>query len=219
MKCSKLVSYTVALVFCCYFTLSIQADNTTGIILQGCVKSDNQIICPSSKDYTYSESRLLYYRNNIINKTPFNRAKMLFNKGIKYENKGNLNVAKMYYYKSIEECPRFVEAHTNLGSLLLCLGEYDKAIIILNKVLELTPDYHAMVYNNLGLAYEGKKDLNNAIKYYELSINLAPEYALPRNNLATVYIKLKKYESALYELKQVNKIAPELISSSIKKYL
>ena len=65
--------------------------------------------------------------------------------------------------------PNFAEAYNNLGTVYLCLNEYDQALKQFNKVSTISPDYFPMLYVNTGIAYEGKKDYLKAIEYYKTS--------------------------------------------------
>jgi tetratricopeptide (TPR) repeat protein len=77
----------------------------------------------------------------------------------------------------------------NLGSRYLAIKEYDAAIGNFNKSIELFPQ-ESYVYNNLGLAYMGKGDLDQAIHFFTIAIAInsvssdteAPRYYYGRAN-------------------------------------
>lgn len=52
-------------------------------------------------------------------------------------------------------------------------------------------------YNNLGVSYYDKGELEKAIKYYKRSTELNPEYENPCNNLGVVYIELGRQIKAI----------------------
>ncbi|MEW5820281.1 MAG: tetratricopeptide repeat protein [Cyanobacteriota bacterium] len=185
------------------------------LILRGCVERDNQTVCPSSMEEDFSDNRLLYY--SYKNKKVIEQAKSFYNKAVKYEKEGKINFAEMYYKKAIELLPNFVEAHTNLGGVYICNKNYDMAIYEFSVVGRLTPDYFPIIYNNLGLAYEGKGDTQKAEEFYTLAINLDPNNAMAHNNLASLYIKMKLYDEAIYHLKIVNRLSPGFLSENIVK--
>jgi tetratricopeptide (TPR) repeat protein len=180
-------------------------------LLRACAVKEADQFCPSLSDEKLSDSQVLFYVYN--HKESFEKAKKLFNQGVRLEEKGELRQAKFYYLKAINVFPEMVEAYLNLGSVLLCLNEYDNAIYITNRALKLSSNYRSILYNNLGLAYEGKKDFVKAIDYYELSINLNPQSAMAHNNLATLYLRLRQYDKAREEINIVKSLSPELASN------
>ncbi len=68
------------------------------------------------------------------------------------------------------------------------MGEYDKAISILEKEIELDtmPDIH-YIYKTLGDVYYIKEDIGKAISAYEKAIDIRPSYARPYINLGELY--------------------------------
>ena len=68
------------------------------------------------------------------------------------------------------------------------LGEYDKAISILEKEIELDTmsDIH-YIYKTLGDVYYIKGDIEKAISAYEKTIDIRPSYARPYVNLGELY--------------------------------
>jgi tetratricopeptide (TPR) repeat protein len=56
------------------------------------------------------------------------------------------------------------------------------AIFYFTKATDCDPGYY-QAYNNLGLAYETKGDIENAKKYYGKAIDANPEFQLAKDNL------------------------------------
>jgi tetratricopeptide (TPR) repeat protein len=72
--------------------------------------------------------------------------------------------------------PNHVESLSNIAIVHLLDQEYDQALVLLLKALELAPqDY--IVLGNIAQAYKLKGDKKNAIKYYELVIEYGEEGA------------------------------------------
>jgi Flp pilus assembly protein TadD len=57
-------------------------------------------------------------------------------------------------------------AHSNLGALLLMVGQIDEAEATLARAVELAPD-HAQAHYNLGLAYLQQGQLSRARQHIE----------------------------------------------------
>ena len=75
-------------------------------------------------------------------------------------------------------------------------GEYDKAISVYKKALEIQPENRTILIN-LGLAYEAKNDFNEAIKQYSEAIKANPKDDMAWVNLGNVLQKKEDTKNAL----------------------
>ena len=64
------------------------------------------------------------------------------------------------------------ETHHKNGLALIMDGEYEEAIVELNKAIELDPEY-ADAYYNRGIAYDKSGEVAKAISDYEKCIELS----------------------------------------------
>ncbi len=71
-----------------------------------------------------------------------------------------------------------------------------KKLLLLNKALEIVPDYAAAI-SDKGLVYMNLHDYKEAYKYCINALELEPYIGLLRLNLAKVYADQKKYDTAL----------------------
>ncbi len=78
-------------------------------------------------------------------------------------------------------------------------GNYDKAIVELEKVIELEPD-NADAHTNLALAYFKNGDYENAAAAWSKVIKFNPDEAAPYYERGVSYFNLKKYEQAIEDL-------------------
>lgn len=78
--------------------------------------------------------------------------------------------------------------YNNLGYWLNQAGRYEEAVAVLQKGLELHPDYVKM-YMNLGIALSGLNRLNEAIAANREALELTPDNPKIANNLATLYLR------------------------------
>jgi len=69
---------------------------------------------------------------------------------------------------------RFLFAYNNLAQLYFEQKEYEKAIEIYQKYLEISPQNLNVLYN-LGIIYYTKKDYDNAISSFEKILEIQPE--------------------------------------------
>lgn len=75
------------------------------------------------------------------------------------------------------------------------VGDYDRAIDCLQKVLAITPD-HAMAQYNLGTAYFMKNDFQQAEFWLNKVIEASPQYIAAHLKLGQAYVADKKPEKA-----------------------
>ena len=97
----------------------------------------------------------------------------------------------------IEKSPRKARAYNEYGLHVLDAGDYEKALRLLSRSIELNR-YQPQVYVNMGLAYERMNLLEKAIATYEMAIFVEPNDPTPYYNLGVVYYnRLKERERAL----------------------
>ncbi|MBI3134005.1 MAG: tetratricopeptide repeat protein [Bacteroidetes bacterium] len=106
-----------------------------------------------------------------------------YNKGIFYQNRGELDEAFSCYRELHHIDSTWADPYYNEGYIhLLMTEQIDSAVYFFNKAVELDPQYY-QAYNNLGLAYEKKGDLTNARLYYTKAVEINPDYKLAKDNL------------------------------------
>jgi len=69
------------------------------------------------------------------------------------------------------------ETHHKNGLALVLDGEYEEAIVELNKAIELNPEY-ADAYYNRGIAFDKSGEVAQAISDYEKCIELSDDLEL-----------------------------------------
>ena len=94
-----------------------------------------------------------------------------------------------------------------LGSLLLMLGEFDKAEEVYLVLLEQTTSRRekAVYYNQLGTARQQKSDWQKALEYFQKALDIEekvlspddPSLGATYNNMGTVYRNMREYTKAL----------------------
>ncbi len=129
-------------------------------------------------------------------------AKVLNLAGITHLALRNYPEARKYFEKSyrIDQDPA---SALNLSSTLISLNQMKKARSILAKLLKYNADYPFMerVYHNIGLTFHRQGDLVRAEKFYKKAIVQNPNYYLSTIQLAHVYQKLKRDQTAIQTLK------------------
>jgi tetratricopeptide (TPR) repeat protein len=113
--------------------------------------------------------------------------------------KGDAKGALPAYEAAVELAPGNTEYRTNLGNLLTQLGQTDRAIEELKRVVE-SPGYNrpeAWIY--LGGAYVNAKKYQDAIAALDKSLDMAPDVAQTHAYLAWAYFGLKDSENFVKE--------------------
>jgi len=118
-------------------------------------------------------------------------AEQIFKESIKYHNDitiyGNLGLCymRMDDYQRAEEAfkyaiyldPQSSKAFSDLGLLYFQKGNYNGAIEQWGKILEIDPDFseNYIILTNLGVVYEKKEMLDEALEYFVQALQLVPE--------------------------------------------
>lgn len=106
-----------------------------------------------------------------------------YNIGMFHQTRGNVEEAITAYQTLNELDSSWADPYYNQGYIHLLVTEnLDSAIYYLTKATDYDPNYY-QAYNNLGLAYETKGDLENAKKYYGKAIEANPDFQLAKDNL------------------------------------
>lgn len=98
-----------------------------------------------------------------------------------------------------------MDAHLCLGAVYFEIGELDKALKELKKAEILTSDKEALgaIYNILGQTYYRKRDLDNALFYFNKVLLIARKLgyknveAAQLNNIANIYADKGEFEKAI----------------------
>jgi tetratricopeptide (TPR) repeat protein len=86
--------------------------------------------------------------------------------------------------------------HNNAGVMAYHNGQYEKALELFRKAVEIEPAM-TEAYNNLGLAYTETNDAKRATEAFRKAIEIEPELAAAYNNLGYVFYRLGSYDEAI----------------------
>lgn len=89
-------------------------------------------------------------------------------------------------------------ANWYIGDALLKKRDYDGALAVLNKALELDPN-NATVLNSRGLAYSSKGDEDRALADYDLALQGRPNFPAPYNNRGLIFLRRGELQRAYDE--------------------
>jgi serine/threonine protein kinase/tetratricopeptide (TPR) repeat protein len=112
----------------------------------------------------------------------------------------------------VEKYPKEKGAFVTLGISYSSRGTFDKAIVDLNKALELDPNY-GEAHNELGYAYLRMGDYSKAVEHLKIYVSLSPGEANPLDSLAEAYFDMGRLDEAIANYKETLKINPDFDSS------
>jgi len=93
-------------------------------------------------------------------------------------------------------------------------GEYQKALVALNKAIELDPGF-AIAYSNRGWSYIGLEQYEQAVADCTEAIELDPNLGLAYSNRAWAYIELGQYEEAITDYDRAIELDPNLLTREV----
>lgn len=122
------------------------------------------------------------------------------------------------YETDMQTNPDAFDIQNNYGVELVRLGKYDEALPHFLRSIELEETWR-FPWNNAGVVYEQKGDLEQAKKYYMESIKRG-KYYLGFENYANVLIKQGRYKEAQSFIEQALRYLPQNERlNSMKEYL
>ncbi|MBD3196406.1 MAG: tetratricopeptide repeat protein [Candidatus Lokiarchaeota archaeon] len=94
----------------------------------------------------------------------------------------------------------------------------DDAINYYNReVINDRSDY--LAWNNLGVAYMGKKNRKNAMECYKKAVELNPKYYIGMYNIGAVYYECQEYEKAIEFFDKALEINPDCGEAKLDRHL
>lgn len=133
--------------------------------------------------------------------------------GYLYEQVGKEEKAAREYEQVLKSDPQNLYALNHLGLMQFKLGKLDEAENLLRKALKIDPDCSHVdnknVHNYLGLVYEEKGDIGEAIAEYRESIRLNPDDLWARKHLGSLYEDHGRYYEAQLIYLEILEIDPD----------
>ena len=130
------------------------------------------------------------------------------NRGITYEQKGDVDAAIRDYTKAIELNPQSTNGYNNRGITYGQKGDVDAAIRDYTKAIELNPQYTNAYYNR-GVTYGQKGDVDAAIQDFNKAIELNPELTQAYNNRGVAYMDKGEFTPAIQDFSKAIDLNPQ----------
>jgi TolB-like protein/class 3 adenylate cyclase/Flp pilus assembly protein TadD len=129
---------------------------------------------------------------------------------------GMLYLFKRQHEKAIAAAERAVvinpngaDAHCFLAYILYMSGKHDKALLFYKKAFELNPIPPSWYYEMLGETYLIMEQYEEAISYFNKTLNIEPNSIFSHVGLVVAYTKIGKLEKASFEISEVYRIDPD----------
>jgi protein O-GlcNAc transferase len=120
---------------------------------------------------------------------------------------GRLDMAEQIYREILRVEPAHAEALYLLGVLAGQSGKYQQAVELLGEAARATDN--PVVHLNLGGAYIGLGNLQEAIACYRRALNLQPEYAEAYYGLGRAQVGLRRLDEAAASLRHALRLKPD----------
>jgi len=150
------------------------------------------------------------YCDFVLSFTP-NDIAFIHNKGKALCLIGRLEEGIKLFDQVLKLKPQDIESHFNKGLALNELRKYDEAIESFEKSIlfnqKSSPTYdkvqHAQSYNGKGMSLAQKKDLNNAIKFFNLALSIDSENLGAINNRSVAQHELGMFDESFKGYNQI----------------
>ncbi|MFH1776954.1 MAG: tetratricopeptide repeat protein [Candidatus Omnitrophota bacterium] len=204
----------------CIFMIIFLAYSYKTIARNKCWKTE-AILWAETVNHPLASTRAHYNLANIFKNAGYNEeALKLYQYIVDIENKkcqksfALINTYKKQYKLSkIDEHKKMIswrndiiaKAKISQAEIYQSLGKLDKAIILLEEAIKLSPKLYES-YNNLGIIYFIQGKIDHAQKLYSKSVKLNPDFAQGYYNIGLCYLKDEDFQQArLYFKKAVEK--------------
>lgn len=131
----------------------------------------------------------------------------MLEKALEHLKKKELPQAKVILEKLLQEEPNHAEARYNLGMIYTELGDPQRAVGTLSKLLELK-DCGSNVYVALGFAYSRMGNYSKAKELFLDALKMDPDNPYAHRNIGGLYGKENDHEKAIKHLEQALRINP-----------
>ena len=132
--------------------------------------------------------------------------------GLAYEAKRWHRKAKEAYEKAIEINPNYSDAISNLSGQCRLTGEFDRALILAMKSVNLPSPVIALDYVRVGTAYQSLTEYDKAeewyIKTFEIEPGLTWNTSIAYERLAEIYLLQGNYQKARNQIQKMLSFDP-----------
>lgn len=107
-----------------------------------------------------------------------------------------------------EKYPKWKRVHFELALYHEHRGEYDEAIALLNKALELDPNY-GYALNQLAYEHSYKNEYDKALEYFRRYASVSPGDANPFDSMGETYFRMGRLDEAIQKFEEALEVKPD----------
>ncbi len=141
-----------------------------------------------------------------------NKLKKILNSAKLAQNSGKLVHASRLYEEFLQIMPDYLPVLSNLGTIYVELGNFDKAEKLLKRAAQIDNKNIYILYN-LARLYHIKEKYKEAKQLYEKIVKHNPNFGHAWNNLGLIFKALGKLPEAITAFKKATKLLPNYAPS------
>jgi len=131
----------------------------------------------------------------------------LSEKGFEEYNQFNYVTAISYFDRAIVLDTNNYKAYNGKGIALCFKGQYSNGMPLIQKALDMKPDY-ANGYFNMAMAYKLQKDYDNSLAFFNKALAIDPNDTWSYYGIATIYADRGDINTSLEYLKKAIDLEP-----------
>lgn len=139
---------------------------------------------------------------------PQKRAKEMYNEGVNFMSKSDINNAIESFKSALIFDPNMVNAHTNLGISYGMKGNSVQQIYHLEEAIKLKTD-DPNIHYNLGLAYYNIGNYADSMEEFRKAVKFKPSFHDAYFKIGMAFCNLGNYADAIPEFKKSLEISPQ----------
>ena len=135
------------------------------------------------------------------------RGEKIAKKAFRAAEKGNFDIAEIYWTELVEKFPDNPAVWSNRGNVRIGQYKLSEAISDFDRSIEIAPLYPD-AYLNRGIAYEGTKQWDKAIADYNRVLKITPQDPVALNNRGNAKAGRENWQDALADYQKAADLAP-----------
>jgi len=190
-------------------TRQLPQTNTTSAVAQ----NSDQSVRPTERNLTSAErdralrKEQLDVAHNLLATFP-DDTNAAFLVGMAYFEQGNATDAKEYLEKSLNLQPRRADAWDHLGRIALLKGQYDEAIMLFRRALDIEPGTPG-IHFRIAKAQVFLGNLEDAVLELQKDVELFPKAWDSYGLLGETYLQLREYQKAKENFEAAIRVKPD----------
>jgi len=181
------------LIFCMAAAVAIAAGSearaSVTVIGGGLAEACSRAALTGKTEYRYEAACTQSIEQEQLN--PRDRAGTYVNRGVLRMRRQDFVAATKDFNQALKVKPDLGEAYVNRGAASIGQHRYADGLTDLNKGLQLGVEEPAKAYYNRALAFEGLDDIKSAYFDYQKALELSPDWAAPKQELARFHVERK----------------------------